>query len=329
MSINLETLRQSTDFLKLKEFAENNKDNFQHYSDAYLQSVVDFIEVIEKHDEITLARAQELIKDCDYSIIMNAHRKNDIFNVLISKLCDLLPRRELTVNYDLQKIVKINLDHYIDCRRNLTLYEFINEFLECNLPVKISGCEQQNNIGFNELLSNHYMRQFPVEIGSKYTDDDWRQEIMSFGEFFDTYFARDAPNKGYIAQFNIFQTISHLISKFNIPEYALVRDGEVDVNIWIGPQKTISPTHFDLKNNILTQIVGAKHIILFDPKLHDFPLAKGFTNTADIDVKQVQSADYTKCKSIMLLPGQMLFIPKGWWHYCVSMTSSVSISCWF
>ncbi len=31
----------------------------------------------------------------------------------------------------------------------------------------------------------------------------------------------------------------------------------------------------------------------------------------------------------VLEPGQMLFIPRRWWHYVRALDDSISVSCWF
>lgn len=34
-------------------------------------------------------------------------------------------------------------------------------------------------------------------------------------------------------------------------------------------------------------------------------------------------------QEVLLAPGDTLFIPKGWWHYVRSLTTSVSVNFWF
>ena len=54
----------------------------------------------------------------------------------------------------------------------------------------------------------------------------------------------------------------------------------------------------------------------------------GITSSVDFwDIDQKKFPDFNKAQymEIILHPGQMLFIPKFWWHACENMTSCVSI----
>jgi len=42
-----------------------------------------------------------------------------------------------------------------------------------------------------------------------------------------------------------------------VPEYCYLADvdgEEPDINAWLGPKGTVSPTHYDPKNNFLAQV---------------------------------------------------------------------------
>ncbi|RAL05185.1 putative JmjC domain protein [Aspergillus ibericus CBS 121593] len=74
-------------------------------------------------------------------------------------------------------------------------------------------------------------RLVPVEIGRAYTDEDWGQRIMPFGEFVRTYLERgreqddddddDGPT-GYLAQHDLLSQIPALRRDISIPDYCFV-----------------------------------------------------------------------------------------------------------
>ncbi|PYI04174.1 Clavaminate synthase-like protein [Aspergillus sclerotiicarbonarius CBS 121057] len=72
-------------------------------------------------------------------------------------------------------------------------------------------------------------RLVPVEIGRAYTDEDWGQRIMPFGEFVGTYLDRggerddgdDGPT-GYLAQHDLLSQIPALRGDISIPDYCFV-----------------------------------------------------------------------------------------------------------
>lgn len=36
----------------------------------------------------------------------------------------------------------------------------------------------------------------------------------------------------------------------------------------------------------------------------------------------------THCKNIILEPGDVLFVPQGWWHYVENLETAISINTW-
>jgi len=53
-------------------------------------------------------------------------------------------------------------------------------------------------------------RTVPVEIGSKYTDKDWTQKLMTITEFIQTFIVNQTSDndKGYLAQHPLFHQVS-------------------------------------------------------------------------------------------------------------------------
>lgn len=153
---------------------------------------------------------------------------------------------------------------------------------------------------------------------------------------------------------------------FSIPDYCTFFDepSEIkmpDINAWFGPKGTISPNHFDPKNNLLCQVFlllllfffsiqinikiivlffskvfGTKQIFLYPPEDADnlYPFEGMLSNTGQADplnpdyekFPNFKKASGTMC---YLGPGEMLFIPPGWWHHIVSLSPSFSISFWW
>lgn len=175
---------------------------------------------------------------------------------------------------------------------------------------------------------------------------------MTIKQFIEDYILGtegQSPNSiGYIAQHNIFDQIEELRKDFTIPDYCSMYTGfyedesdhqpEVDINGWFGPGNTISPLHYDPKDNLLAQVFGSKYIRLYAA---DTPLDMIYPhesnllhNTSQVDVENVDVLRFPKFAQVpyqesILNAGQMLFIPKRYWHYVRSLETSFSISFWW
>ena len=99
----------------------------------------------------------------------------------------------------------------------------------------------------------------------------------------------------------------------------------------------MSNLHNDKYHNCFAQIVGRKYFRLYSPADATalYPHASGpHTNTSQVDVDAVdhdrfpkfRSAPYYEC---VLEAGELLYIPRFWWHYVRAETPSFCASFWF
>lgn len=119
-----------------------------------------------------------------------------------------------------------------------------------------------------------------------------------------------------------------------IPDYC---NSTPDMNIWLGPEGTVSPLHHDPKHNLLTQIRGHKRVLLFPPDqagLYPFSEECLMSNTSQVnpenpDLSQFPLFSGAKGLGCLLGPGDVLYIPPKWWHHVRSLTASLSVSFWW
>ena len=142
-------------------------------------------------------------------------------------------------------------------------------------------------------------RWVPVEIGLKYTDPDWRQEIMRFSDFLQGILMETPLScRYYLAQYNIFDQIPDLLGDISRPSFQskseqgyFRKEMNVITNVWIGGAGTISPLHTDPYDNLFVQVVGSKRFILIPPAATDgndehffypYPKASKLGNTSQV-----------------------------------------------
>ncbi|KAJ3241474.1 Lysine-specific demethylase 8 [Chytriomyces hyalinus] len=155
---------------------------------------------------------------------------------------------------------------------------------------------------------------------------------------------------GYLAQHTLFSQIPALYNDIAIPEYCYHQmeedthaedeswiDEDIKISAWFGPCNTVSPLHTDPQNNLFAQVMGRKYVRLYAPSetAKVYPYPEGLLkNTSQVDVEipdlekypNFDNAEFLDC---VVGPGDMLFIPRGWWHYVKSLDTSFSVSFWF
>lgn len=160
--------------------------------------------------------------------------------------------------------------------------------------------------------------------GGRSTADDYElvkdkhRQRAPFRAFIDL--VRDGGNDAYLTAYN---------SAANGPALApLAADlGHIDAYltrapgmIWIGGEGTFTQLHFDLTNNLLAQVTGTKRVILVSPsqthrlahRHHVFSDVVDLTDPARL-AAYPQARDVLRYE-VLLTPGDLLFIPIGWWH---------------
>jgi hypothetical protein len=108
-----------------------------------------------------------------------------------------------------------------------------------------------------------------------------------------------------------------------------------DTRLWIGSGGTCSGLHSDLKDNVFAQIYGRKRVILVPfaqtPLVYPFRdnIANSQVNPELVDPARFPKFQRARVYDTVVGPGDVLYIPRGWWHYLRSESPSISINHWF
>jgi hypothetical protein len=113
-----------------------------------------------------------------------------------------------------------------------------------------------------------------------------------------------------------------------LPGY-LIEQTDQDGFLWIGPRGTLTPWHHDLTNNLLVQMVGRKKITLVSPS--QTPAMRNFRHcfssfATDAAFAELPETERPQVLSCILHPGEILFIPLGWWHHVQGLDATIGLS---
>jgi Cupin-like domain len=100
--------------------------------------------------------------------------------------------------------------------------------------------------------------------------------------------------------------------------------------LWLGPAGTTTPLHHDASNILFCQVYGRKLIKLIPPYYHE-QLYNRDGCMSDVDLDDVDFRRFPLMRKVLVLeielqPGEMLFMPLGWWHWVRALDVSISLS---
>ncbi|MFF7636333.1 cupin-like domain-containing protein [Kitasatospora sp. NPDC008050] len=156
---------------------------------------------------------------------------------------------------------------------------------------------------------------------------------LAFGEFLDRMTATGPTAPCYLA----YQRADEIFDPADCDFASLLPpDGHgTDTRVWIGSAGTRSMLHSDLKDNLFCQLWGEKSVILLSWRdsraAYPFPgnLVNSRIDLAEPDLTRFPRLRKAVLHQVRMRPGDLLYIPRGWWHDIRAHTPSVSVNHWF
>lgn len=104
--------------------------------------------------------------------------------------------------------------------------------------------------------------------------------------------------------------------------------------VWMGTPGTRSGLHFDPADNLIAMFHGSKAILLVSPESPRclYPMrtrpTKSPVDPAKMDWKRYPRLREARMYLDVIHPGEVLCLPKGWWHYLAALELSINATCW-
>lgn len=158
----------------------------------------------------------------------------------------------------------------------------------------------------------------------------------------------DAPGSHYITYANILEDAPRLSAdilplheQLGVParypapvrKWLCLRPG-----FWLGPAGTVSTVHYDRQENFNVQVYGRKKWTLFAPE--DTPALYAASPElpavifSPVDIEHPDYGRYPRFRQArplegVLEPGDVIFVPVGWWHHVRTLEMSITLNYWW
>lgn len=109
-----------------------------------------------------------------------------------------------------------------------------------------------------------------------------------------------------------------------------------ETRTWLGPTNTVTPLHCDYHDNLLAQFWGRKRFVLYPPH-HDQFLYTREANpvlyASKFDPEAPNFNDFPLARQAkpiecVVQPGELLYLPAGWFHHVRALEDSLSTNRW-
>lgn len=227
-------------------------------------------------------------------------------------------------------------------RDKLARAEFLRDFYAANRPVVIGGLlddwpalKKWTPAWLQERFGDREVEvQFGREKNRRYeVESNQHKRRMKLAEYCDLVASGGETNDYYMTANNSSRNHAALRELWDdivqIPEYL---DGNSPQKgfFWFGPAGTITPLHHDLTNNLMAQVYGRKLVKLIPS--WDLPYVYNeFHCYTDIDAENVDWGRFPQFQEatvidVIVHPGEVLFLPLGWWHYVKGLDITMTVS---
>jgi ribosomal protein L16 Arg81 hydroxylase len=231
----------------------------------------------------------------------------------------------------------------IERRNNVSRQEFLEKYYSANRPVVM--LDLMNDWKARTRWTPEFLKTTcgneMVEIMSG-RDKDPRYEVNStshkiacrFSEYVDRVVGGGKSNDYYlVANNNLLQRegmkcLYEDIASF--PQYLNGEQRQGFLFFWFGPAGTVTPLHHDLLNILMAQVTGRKRITMISPD--QTPLLYNETGVySEVDPERPDFDRFPRFRNVtmtrfVLRPGEVLFVPVGWWHHVEALDISITVS---
>lgn len=181
-----------------------------------------------------------------------------------------------------------------------------------------------------------------TEPSNKQNSERWTTREIRLREFFEDDSYRNDPGTWNRIVSNIRNSPADVnaILGFDAGELFDYQHSLNAANLWVSHRGVFTQSHFDELENFNVALVGRKRFILAPPGFWEYyprSVVQGFGDKSQVfDFDDVDPARFPKLaaklaerRELILEPGQMLYLPLGWWHQAESLDEiNINMNFW-
>ncbi|MEU5694797.1 cupin-like domain-containing protein [Actinosynnema sp. NPDC020468] len=206
------------------------------------------------------------------------------------------------------------------------------------LPEDVQGLGRQ---GVADRLGDMAVTLF-TEPSDKNNAQRWTTREIRLREFFedDRYLTDPGAWNRIVSNIRNSPADVNAVLGFDAEELFDYRRSLNAANLWISHRGVFTQSHFDELENFNIALEGRKRFVLAPPGSHEYyprSIVRGFGDKSQaFDFDNVDRARFPKLaaklaqrRELVLEPGQMLYLPLGWWHQAESLEEmNINVNFW-
>lgn len=253
-----------------------------------------------------------------------------------------LDKLELLLDVQVELLAQRKDNFEIERRTGLSKEDFHKEFYCANKPVVLT--DLMHNW---KALSNWSPQFFKTVCGSQEIEVQCDRRSYPINEVYKEGHSKTLLLADYVDLISEIETneyyltandgfferpdVQFLLNDIEIfPQYLEPNDTYRKMFFWFGPKGTISPLHRDRLNVFMAQVYGRKLIRFVSPlQTHRVYNERSFYSEIDSlnpDLVKYPLLSKVRFIDVILEPGEVLFIPVGWWHCVKALEMSINVS---
>ena len=231
----------------------------------------------------------------------------------------------------------------VERRSNLTEKEFLEQYYARNRPVILcelmtgwAACSKWTPAYLSSACGDEMVEIMAARTGNPLyeVNEAPHRHRVRFARFVDMVMTGGETNDYYLTARNDFfsrPAMRRLLDDIEpFAQYLEPGDAASGTYFWFGPRGTVTPLHHDLMNIFMAQVTGRKEVKLISPDdidlVYNHQGVYSLVDAGNLDFGRFPALREAEILEAELKPGEVLFLPVGWWHYVKALETSITVT---